>query len=269
MMISKSRTYQALGLGTLFIIFFFLPLLAKDFWEEKAFTQWNEKEAQKILSDSPWGKTQTIALMESGSEFGEGRGIPGRPNVERGPGGTGGGYDSPGGPVGPGETAPRGPGGFGGDRTEPGAFGRSFPFRIVWYSSVRIRQAMGRLGQLRGNASEEQAKQLAQQPMEDYVIALSGPIMKPFEQASLESLKNKTFLLSKKVKQKKIELKEYMSPRDRKDGMALFVFPRTIDGKPSMDMADEEAQFVTEQGPLRIKASFKLAKMLTDGKLDL
>ena len=93
--------------------------------------------------------------------------------------------------------------------------------------------------------------------------------MKPLEQTTLESLKGKTFLISKKVKNKKLELKEYVSPKDRKDGLALFTFPRELEGKPSLDAADEEVQFVAELAGLQIKTTFKLAKMMTDGKLDI
>jgi len=128
---------------------------------------------------------------------------------------------------------------------------------------------MGRLGQLQGNISTEQVSAFVQQPVEQYIVAVSGPQMQPLEQASLESLKGKTFLLSKKDKNKKLELKEYVSPKDRKDGLALFAFPRTVDGKPSLDVADEEVQFVAEPAGLRIKTAFKLSKMMTDGKLDI
>ena len=94
-------------------------------------------------------------------------------------------------------------------------------------------------------------------------------MVKPLEQASLESLRGKTFLVSKKNKSKNLELKEYISPKDRKDGLALFVFARTAEGKPTLDMSDDEMQFVTELEGLQIKTAFKLSKMMTDGKLDL
>jgi hypothetical protein len=38
-----------------------------------------------------------------------------------------------------------------------------------------------------------------------------------------------------KDKNKELELKEYVSPTGRKDGLALFVFPRAADGKPSLE----------------------------------
>jgi len=251
----------------LIIALFLFPLMtlrAKDFWEEKPFTNWNEKEASRILSDSPWGKSQNVTLPGNESDLGEGRRESSRIPAAAGGGGARG---SAGGDVtGRGGPATAGSPGYGG---ETGGFSRSIPFQISWFSSMRVRQAMGRLGQLHGQLSTEQVNEFTQQPMENYVIAISGAMMKPFEQASLESLKAKTFLLSKKDKKNKIELKEYMSAKDRKDGMALFVFPRSADGKPSLDMADDEAQFVTEQEAVRIKVSFKLSNMMVDGKLDI
>jgi hypothetical protein len=267
-MARSDETLRLAGLITLSGLFCLLQLSAKDFWEEKPFTQWTEKQAQKILSDSPWGKTQLITLEGSGPDLEGGRGVYGTPTPTGRPdtaaGGGGGTEPRPGSPGGLGGADGSSPAGLGGNREA-----RTLNFQVLWYSSTKVRQALGRLGQLRGNVSEEQVNMFSQQPMENYVIAISGPMMKPFEDANLESLKAKTFLVSKKDKNKKVELKEYVSPKDRKDGLALFAFSRALDGKPLLEMADEEAQFLTEQGPLRVKASFRLAKMVTDGKLDL
>ena len=51
--------------------------------------------------------------------------------------------------------------------------------------------------------------------------------------------------------------------------MALFGFPRLVNEKPSLGLADEEAQFVSQVGQVRVNVSFKLAKMMTDSSLDL
>ena len=248
-----------------------VTLWAKDFWEEKPFTSWTEKEAVRILSDSPWGKIQQVNLLSSewdggqvnnpvgnipprttppaGGRAGETGDVQGDPSSGRN-------VNVPGAGV---------PGGYG----ETGSANRSVPFQVSWYSSVKVRQAMGRLGQLQSGVSAEQVNSFVQQPVGAYIIAVSGPLMKPLEQASLESLKGKSFLISKKVKNKKLQLKEYVSPKERKDGLALFTFPRELEGKPSLDAADEEVQFVAEPAGLQIKANFKLAKMMTDGKLDI
>jgi hypothetical protein len=264
-MATSKQSLKLAGFVTLLGLLSLLRLSAKDFWEEKPFSQWTEKQAQKILSDSPWGKTQLVTLEGSGPGLEGGGGVYGPPTTGGRPdaaAGAGGGTQTrPGSPGGPDGGSPAGPGG--------NREARTANFQVLWYSSTKVRQAMGRLGQLHGSLSEEQVNTFSQQPMENYVIAISGPMMKPFEEASSESLKAKTFLASKKDKNRKAELKEYVSPKDRKDGLALFAFPRSLDGKPFLEVADEEAQFVTEQGLVRVRASFKLAKMMTDGKLDL
>jgi hypothetical protein len=243
---------------------------AKDFWEEKPFTSWSQKEALRILSDSPWGKIQHITLPSSEWDLGgvttPSGNVP--PPISSPQGGAVGRTGDVQGDSSSGRNAPGAgvPGGYGG---EPGGASRSVPFQVSWYSSAKVRQAVGRLGQLQGGVSTEQVNSFVQQPVENYIIAVSGPLMKPLEQATLESLKGKTFLISKKVKNKKLELKEYVPPKERKDGLALFTFPRELEGKPSLDAADEEVQFVAEPAGVQIKTTFKLSKMMTDGKLDI
>ncbi|HEY2930432.1 MAG TPA: hypothetical protein VGK99_01705 [Acidobacteriota bacterium] len=223
-------------------------LWAKDFWEAKPFTQWSEKEALALLSESPWARTQVVL----GSVLLEGRSPSSRAS------------DLP--PiVGPGQTS-----GSGISRAGVNFSDRdSIPVYVRWYSSRRIRQALGRLGQLQGNAPEEEVNRFVQEPMKDYLICVLAPVMDSFDQVNLENLKNNTFLLSKKDKSKKLQLSNYTAPRDRKDGIALFSFPRTLNGKPVFDLEDEEVQFVTQAKKLGIKASFKISKMMTDGSLDL
>ena len=66
-----------------------------------------------------------------------------------------------------------------------------------------------------------------------------------------------------------LALKNYVAPKDRKDGVAVFSFSRVVDGKPALSLEDEEVEFVTQANKISIKASFRLAKMANDGKLDL
>jgi hypothetical protein len=128
---------------------------------------------------------------------------------------------------------------------------------------------MCRIGMLRGNLTEQMANEFLQQPMPDYVISISSPMMEPFNQVTYETIKLKTFLLSKKDKAKKIELKSYSPPKERTDGMAIFNFPRTINGTPSVELSDDEMIFVTQLGPTKFQANFKLGKMMVGDKLDL
>jgi len=142
-------------------------------------------------------------------------------------------------------------------------------FYVRWYSSLKVRQALGRLGQLRGALSEADVKRFLEQPMEDYVIAISTPVVDPFAKVTYDTLKAKTFLLSKKDKTKKIGLKGYASPKERSDNFAAFFFPRSLNGQPAVDPTDNEITFVTEIGSTKIRAVFKLARMMIADKLDL
>ena len=92
------------------------------------------------------------------------------------------------------------------------------PVYVRWHSSVRMRQALDRLGRFRVKAPESAAIRLSERLMEDYQIAVIAPIMGTFNDLSLEDLKPKTFLTSKKDKSKKTPLKSYTAPRNRSDG---------------------------------------------------
>ncbi len=116
---------------------------------------------------------------------------------------------------------------------------------------------------------EAEVRKFAEAPVEDYQIAVTGPMLDAFNQLSLSSFQEKTFLTSKKNKAKKIALKRYEAPKDRQDGVAMFSFPRLIDGKPALASEDDEVEFVAQGSKINLKASFKLARMMSDGKPDL
>jgi hypothetical protein len=47
-----------------------VALSAAAFWEEKPFTQWSEKDAEKILTDSPWAGKASITHEKAGADLG-------------------------------------------------------------------------------------------------------------------------------------------------------------------------------------------------------
>ncbi len=216
-------------------------ILAKDFWQEKPFTQWNENEAMTLLSNSPWAKTQPIK-GDYGKVF-----VPHQIDTS-----------SPGGAV---RTPAMNP--------TQGYDENSISLYVRWHSSVKIRQALGQLGLLRRVYTEEMARQFINQEMPEIVISIIASRMEPFEKLTLEETQPNTFLLAKKDKNKKVALKSFMSPKETQDGSALFLFPRLLEGNPAIDPADEEIYFVTEVGKMKIRAIFKLATMMTNGKLDI
>ena len=249
----QARTSASIVLIILLVVFgFILTLWAKDFWEQKTYSQWSEQEARSMLTHSPWSQSSSISENYAGS------GPPGSLHTDGVPTSAPNASQMGAGPT----SSDRGmSSGIGG--------GNSIPLYIRWCSSQKIRQATARLGMLHGNLTEAAAQDFLKQEMPDYAICISCRMMEPFNSVTLDLLKAKTFLLSKKDKSKKIELKGYSPPRERQDNLAVFMFPRTLDGKATVDLADDEITFVTELRTHKFRGTFKLARMVVNGDLDL
>jgi hypothetical protein len=245
------RGRKSLILFLLAVFGLILTPWAKEYWQAKPFNRWNEQEAMAMLTHSPWSQSSTISENYAGSsppgslhmEGGAPTSAPGTHEMGGAPGSSDRGMSS----------------GVGG--------GNSIPLHIRWCSSQRVRQAMFRLKQLHGNLTE--AQEFVKQDMPDYAICISCQVIQPFNTVTLDTIKPRTFLLSKKDKSKKIGLKSYSPPGERQDTQAIFVFPRTLDGKATIELADDEITFVTELGTNKFRGTFKLAKMVVDGQLDL
>jgi hypothetical protein len=212
-----------------------LMLFGADFWIAKPYSAWNEQETLTILRNSPWSWTTSIPGSYGGSSV---------PTM-----------------MGGGARATATTGGLGGSD--------SVPMYVRWHSSLKIRQALARYSQLQGILTEPEVQQYIRQTLPDHAIAISCQTKGPFEAATLESLSPRTFLTSKKNKEKKIGLKAYSPPAAQGGSFALFMFPRELDGRPTVEPADEEIVFSTQIGTLKIRVPFRLARMMVDGTPDL
>ena len=240
--------YKYLSLAALLLLGVVLRTVAKDFWEAKPFAEWSEPEAMKMLSESPWSRTLlvlggTLAPAQAANR------VTDLPNLSTSGAGRGTGVGQAG--------------------SGYGSGGDSVSVYISWFSSGRIRQALGRLAQIRNHAPESEVKKFVERSSEDYQICVAGPALEAFNSLSLADLKPKTFLVSKKDKAKTIPLKSYVAPKERSDGMAVFSFERQLEGKPAFGLEDQEVEFVAQGKKIVLKASFKLAKMMNAGNLDL
>ena len=233
-----------LSIGSTFTVW------GKDFWDDKPFTEWSQQEAMKILSESPWARTQTVmaGVLGAGQQQSNSSRVKDMPRVQSAGSNSGAALSQAGVSFGAGD---------------------SVPLFVRWHSAGRIRQALGRLGQLQQNVPEAGVKKFTEAPMEDYQIAVTGPVLDAFNQLTLASFQEKTFLTCKKNKAKKIALKRDEAPKDRQDGVAMFSFSRLIDGKPALTPEDDEIEFAAQANKINLKASFKLARMMSDGKPDL
>jgi len=175
----------------------------------KPWTSWTKAEVEKILNDSAWGQTQ-VETDTSEMVF------------------------TPTTPTGGGDSA---------SRREQGATNQAVPikFRIRWLSARPIRQALVRQQQLMsGGNLTEKLLEFANGPSENRIaIAVSfetsdgrygGKVMQTLESANTEALKNDTYLELRSGQ--RIFLQQYVPPQQNALHAGVFVFPRTVDGKP-------------------------------------
>jgi hypothetical protein len=223
-----------------------LPPFASAQWEAKPYTEWTEKEAWKVLNNSPWGRTQVfsspVVLFRD------------MPN--------------------------RGPGPEASQSRPPNA--THVNFRIRFLSAKPVRQALSRLVAMERREEinfdlAEHLKQIASGEFMEYIVitvscdsqdagANAQEALSLLHRRGTADLKNNTFLEIKGGK--RIFLQEYQQPRP--DGLgARFIFPRLVDGQPFITPESQEIRFFTElSGAYRLDRRYKVKEMIYEGKLE-
>ncbi len=222
----------------------------------KPWTEWNEKESKKVLTESAWAQSQTdyTETAPTGSAI--------TPVQPRNAANT---------------TAAQ--------NTESGeTLGRkgaalSTIYHVAFLSAKPVRAAFIRLIELQH--PETPADKVAERrafidrDFGEYVvvtIVLDGtnrPGLKAVTQeisaANSELFKTTAYLERKDGK--RVSLMEYRPPAP--DGMgAKFIFPRTLDGQPFLDANSGELRVNIQIGKTKLNRRFKVAEMMYDGKLE-
>jgi hypothetical protein len=187
-------------------------------WEKKPYTEWSEKEAQKLLSDSPWSQTQVFS--DTSQMFGNESLSSGASRVAN-------------------------------------VFHVNFRIRFLSAKPVRQAISRAMELKQKGALNEPLATQLrafAAADFPDYIVITvlcdsDQPNMRLQEATALlnnrttADLKNNTFLEIKDGR--RVFLQEYQPPRN--DGLgARFIFPRLVDGKPYITSESGEIHFVSD-----------------------
>ncbi|MGJ5813469.1 hypothetical protein [Paludibaculum fermentans] len=276
-------------------------LFAADFWEKKPYTEWTEKEARRVLTDSPWARNANVTFGGGVGDTGEGgMGRPGGGGGMGGPGGGGMGGPGGGGMGGPGGGGMGGPGGGGmggpggGGMGGPGGGGMSAVVR--WQSSLPVRQAMAQLKSASEPGQAKSAQAALSEPSKNYVIAVDGlPMMgggmrggprpgmeqQRFQAGAQQGGPEGGARRGPDPEQMKARMKaqtqinrkghDPMHPVDvlmpNGEGPRVVYFLFSKDDPISLD--DKEVEFVTSVGPMMVKRKFKLSEMVAGGKLEL
>jgi len=210
----------------------------------KPWTEWNEKDALKILDDSAWGQTQ---VDTDTSEM----------------------FYSPTTQSGSGSSA---------SRNTQGALNQatSINYHIRFLSAKPIRQAVARLMEAKNPQLAGNLRAFVERGFDEVVVVavtfdskdgrFSGRAMQAFNSANTGLLKNNTYLETKGGK--RIFLENYQAPI-KDDLGAKFVFKRLVDGEPFIRPDSGEVRFYSEIPPgIKLNMRFKIADMMYDGKLE-
>ena len=213
---------------------FFLFAGQKNYWESKPYTEWSEKEVDRLLKDSPWTKS---VLLNTGPE---------------GMSGSGGG---------------RG----GGDEISTGntSLPRATTRLVVTWVARPIREAMARRLMLtESGVSKERIEKLLNPNAQFLALLVNGWTFgrQADRNATIASFKQETMLLKKN--KEKILLADTVFPQKRDEPLYLR-FAREAGGKPVLTLADQEVTLVIRVGEDTYRIKFKLEDMLIDDKLEL
>jgi hypothetical protein len=219
--------------------------------EQKSWTEWGQKEVEKMLSNSPWAQTQKDA--DTTEMFFQ---PTADPRFTRAPNATA--------------------------RLEEGATNQEvvMTYGIRFFSARPVRQAFVRQIQLHQKTLDPDVlarmKNFAEVPASDSIIiavTVQGTdkrslskAMQLIESAATGTLKNTTYL--ERNDGKRLFLEQYVPPG--RDGFgARFIFPRMVDERPFLTPEAGEVRFVADFGPtIKLNMRFKLADMMLDGKLE-
>jgi hypothetical protein len=226
-------------------------LWAADFWQTKPYTEWSDKETQKIETDSPWSKQVPLSVS------GGGRG----PDTSRGKRGAGG-VDS--------EAGMGGGSGSRNSQKEVDSQGQSGGgaapvIYVSWRSALAFRQAVAKAKFGDEAATSADAKKMVEEDPKSYVIMISGLSGRSLRGGDKikESLIPNTSLI---VKGKDpIQATDLQIGGNEQRPVLVFIFPKTT----PITLDDKDVEFSTKLGSIAVKQKFHLKDMVLNGKLDL
>jgi hypothetical protein len=239
------------------VFIFAFCLCAADSWQSKPFTEWSEKELQKILTNSGWARTISASMDVPITPGGRGDRLGDRLGADEPPRPSGSGQEP-------------GAGISGGSRGEGDARGGyqappSLLLTIRWQSALPVKQALVRHKYGSEAATSPEAKKFLEENP-GYLISLSG--LPPTTAAAnvppaKAAIKEQTTLT---VKGKgAVQPTEIVVGSPGKQMDVFFVFPKTT----AFTLDDKEVEFATQLGPIKVKYKFHLKDMVLNGNLEL
>jgi hypothetical protein len=230
--------------------------LANDPWKDKDFTNWDDKDVQKILQDSPWSHKIQYGMNAGGRMEGNltttgDAGAHGDPNSS--------------GEMTTGSRSARNTAVTG----MPSA-GSEAVFVVSWFSSNTIREAMARRKELAGTSEEDARKGLSVIP-DSYTIMVQSQNMRAYSQATEDQLKAQAFIVLKNSKTKVSPSHVAIQRNPAGQPAALFFIfdKKTATGEPTFAPDEKGVEFTFIAGKTTLKVPFDFKQMQNKQGLDL
>jgi hypothetical protein len=210
-------------------------------WKAKTYKEWDEKDIQSILTDSPWVRITTI--HRSWLPVAE-KDVPGEPQIS-------------------GSTRRMPAAGTNASTTRAGEESlRELNVQIYWQSSRVMRAAAAREAARHGEKVD--VEKYAAEPQNEYQIILRMEDMTPFVQHDEKFFQGNAFLQTKKSKDK-ISASHVVYEKNAKGAVqdAIFFFPKTTaSATPTISNDEKEVQFSCKIGDQSVRVGFRPQEMV-------
>jgi len=240
------RCSALVGLVPALVLTAALTRAGGDPWKSKPYQQWDNKDIQKIVNDSPWAKVVRVDVSWTVPGTDDGAGARPMGGVRPTMGGQMGGNAQPSTVSAP---APQNP---------------QATFLVRWASSRTMREAASRRAVLAGQMKEEDANKELAHPVEVYQLLVTGADMQPFVGVDDGELKRGALLTTKKTKQRIIPSSVAIERTPNGPGIQAIVFSfpkKTPTGEATIAADEKGADFTCVAGAVRIQATFDIPKM--------
>jgi hypothetical protein len=210
-------------------------------WKAKPYQQWDEKDLQAILSDSPW--VRVTPIQRSWLPVAE-KDVAGDPQI------AGGVRQMP--AAGTSASTARA-----GEESL-----RELNVQVFWQSSRVMRAATAREAVLHGQQLE--VDQYVAQPQSEYQLVLRMQDMTPFTQHDEKFFQDNALLQTKKRKDK-ISPTHVVFEKNAKGSIqdAIFFFPKTSSsGAPTVSADEKEVQFSCRIADQTVRVGFRPQEMV-------
>ena len=242
--------------SAIFVLLFSVSLWAADFWQSKKYSDWSDKDVQKMIDNSPWSRPVTVSddvVPPGGSSGKHGRG---------GMGEIGGDLNTD-----PTADAPRSGVGDRARGAEPDrGTAPLVTFVVRWESALPMREARVRAKYGSEAETSADAKKIIDTEEPTYVITVSGLRANALRGDPETVRKQMLADASLTVKGKgPIKPVDFRLQRGNSAAIAMFAFPKSA----PLSLEDKEVEFSAKFDSLPVRQRFQFKNMTIAGKLEL